>query len=47
MISRRGTSVAFVLITPGLDTVGVGIVAPIVPARVRRKKQGKLLCSGV
>jgi DHA1 family tetracycline resistance protein-like MFS transporter len=36
MISRRRASVAFVLVTLGLDAVGVGIIAPIVPALVRQ-----------
>jgi DHA1 family tetracycline resistance protein-like MFS transporter len=36
MISRQRASVAFVLITLGLDAVGVGIIAPIVPPLVRQ-----------
>ena len=35
MSSERRASVAFVLVTLGLDAVGVGIIAPIVPGLVR------------
>ena len=36
MISNRGASVTFVLVTLGLDALGVGIIAPIVPGLVQQ-----------
>ena len=36
MASRHRASVAFVLVTLGLDALGVGIIAPIVPGLVRQ-----------
>ncbi len=36
MMNRRRASVAFVLVTLGLDALGVGIIAPIVPSLVRQ-----------
>jgi DHA1 family tetracycline resistance protein-like MFS transporter len=36
MFQRRRASVAFVLVTLGLDALGVGIIAPIVPGLVRQ-----------
>jgi DHA1 family tetracycline resistance protein-like MFS transporter len=36
MLNRPPASVAFVLITLGLDALGVGIIAPIVPGLVRQ-----------
>jgi DHA1 family tetracycline resistance protein-like MFS transporter len=36
MSNQRRASVAFVLATLGLDAIGVGIIAPIVPELVRQ-----------
>ncbi len=36
MANRRGASVTFVLVTLGMDALGVGIIAPIVPGLVRQ-----------
>ena len=36
MMNRRRASVAFVLVTLGLDALGVGIIAPIVPGLVKQ-----------
>jgi hypothetical protein len=39
MSTTRRASVAFVLVTLGLDALGVGIIAPIVPGLVRQIAQ--------
>ena len=36
MVNRRSASVTFVLVALGLDALGVGIIAPIVPGLVRQ-----------